>query len=199
MTARILPFPSAKDAREEPLSDEALLAACAVREQKALAVLFQRHHAALYRFLSRFLGHRDPDLDDLVQSTFVEAWVHAARYRPRSSVRAWLFGIAANLARHHKRSFARRRNALTLLSKAPPRSPSSPDERASRRQMIERVELALDELPYGQRLAYVMCDLEGVKGTEAARVLGVRPGTIWRRLHEARKFIRARILEGETS
>jgi DNA-directed RNA polymerase specialized sigma24 family protein len=38
-----------------------------------------------------------------------------------------------------------------------------------------------------------MCDLEGVRGDEAARVLGVPIGTLYRRLHEARTLLRLAI------
>ena len=55
---------------------------------------------------------------------------------------------------------------------------------------MSRLRDALGELSHDLRAAYVLCDLEDVPGVEAARVLGVRAGTLWRRLHEARRALR---------
>ena len=67
-----------------------------------------------------------------------------------------------------------------------------------RAQQLDRLASALETLPHDLRTAYVLCDLEEVPGIEAARILDVRPGTLWRRLHDARRALRASI-EGDPS
>jgi RNA polymerase sigma factor (sigma-70 family) len=173
------------------LSDEALVAACAVGEPLALGALFDRFHPRLYRFVSRMIGASAPDVDDLVQATFFEVWRSAARFRGQSAPLTWMFGIAANLTRHHIRSEQRRAAAVLAVAERP--SPPSPDisEAAAHRQAVERMAAAMEELPHHLKTAFVLCDLEGIRGVEAARALDVRPGTFWRRLHEARKALRA--------
>src|SRR5262245_15645538 len=161
------------------ISDEALLAGCGVGDSAALGALFDRHHEAVYRLVSRLLRGDRAEIDDLVQTTFLEAWRAAKRYGGDGAVRSFLFGIAANVVRHHIRGAQRRRLAL---SDAPlPLAASAPDDAASRREQVSRLAAALGELPHDLRATYVLCDLEGVPGVEAARVLGVRPGTLWRR------------------
>ena len=177
-----------RDAQPE-LSDEALLAACGVGDAAALGALFDRHHAAVYRVISRLLRSEPAEIDDIVQTTFLEAWRSAARYSGKGAVRSYLFGIAANTVRHHVRGARRRRDAL--VDAPPPAAPSgAPDDLAMRAQQVSRLAAALEDLPHDLRTAYVMCDLEDVPGVDAARVLGVRPGTLWRRLHEARRALR---------
>ena len=134
------------------------------------------------------------EIDDLVQLTFLEAWRSAKRYGGRGAVRSYLFGIAANTVRHYIRGASRRRAALA--DAPPPLQSSKPDDAAIRVQQMARLALALDELPHDLRAAYVLCDLEDVSGVEAARVLGVRAGTLWRRLHEARRALRDAIEGG---
>jgi RNA polymerase sigma-70 factor (ECF subfamily) len=175
---------------EAELSDEALLAACAVRDSEALALLFRRHHRTIYRFLCRMHGHRGDHLDDLVQSTFLEAWTHAGSFKRRSSVRTWLIGIASNLARNHARTADRRRRALRLLTVEPAPTATALDDLVASKQLMHRIRDALSELPHHLREAYVMCELEEIPGVEAARAVGVRPGTMWRRLHQARRRLR---------
>lgn len=177
------------------LSDEALVAACALGDGAALGALFDRHHEALHRFLGR-LARRDPaDVDDLVQSTFVEAWRSAARFRGGAAVRTWLFAIAANLVRHRSRAEGRRRAAMAGLAAAPPAASATPDDDAMRRQLVDRLGAALETLSHDLREVFVLCEIEEVPGVDVARALGLREGTVWRRLHDARKALR-RELEG---
>jgi RNA polymerase sigma-70 factor (ECF subfamily) len=173
------------------LSDEALLAACGVGDTAALGALFDRHHEAVYRLISRLLRSEPVEIDDLVQMTFLEAWRAAKKYSGKGAVRSYLLGIAANTVRHHVRGAARRRAALAAVPAPAPAH--TPDTAAIRAQQVHRLAAALDELPHDLRAAYVLCDLEDVPGVEAARALGIRAGTLWRRLHEARRALRAAI------
>ena len=56
--------------------------------------------------------------------------------------------------------------------------------------------LPLAALPVALRECFVLCQLEGVSGPEAARALGIRPGTLYRRIHDARQRLRAAVGEG---
>ena len=182
--------------RPEELSDEALLAGCAAGERAALGALFDRHHAVAYRFLARLSGAAERDLDDLVQATFLEVPRAAGRYRGTARVSTWLLAVAANVARHHARAEGRLRKAHAQLAEVPRGGGSRPDETAERRQLVARLAAALLDLSHDLRVAFVMCDVEEVPGVEAARVLKVRAGTLWRRLHDARRALRA-ALEGD--
>jgi RNA polymerase sigma-70 factor (ECF subfamily) len=172
------------------LSDEALLAACATGDAVALTELFARHADSLYRFLGRLRGADARDLDDLLQRTFLEALRSIGRYRGQAAARTWLYGIAANVVRHHVRSEARRRTFLDNMTWVPERSPVTPAEAAERRQLGSQLAAALDDLKDDLRIPFVMCDVEGLPGTEVARALNLREGTLWRRLHEARNHLR---------
>jgi RNA polymerase sigma-70 factor (ECF subfamily) len=141
-------------------------------------------------------GADQPDLEDLLQSTFIEVGKAAGRFRRGSSVRTWLFAIAANVARNHVRGEIRRRGHMENLGELPQHRPEMPSEIAERRQLLGRVQDALADLDEPLRVVLVMCDLEEIPCVEVARVLGVREGTIWRRLHDARQAVRTAI-EGE--
>jgi len=179
------------------MSDEALLAACGTGDLPALDALFERFHLPLYRFLARLPTTDDLTRDDLVQATFLEVRRIAKRFRGTSSVKTWILGVAANLARHQLRGERRRRahhaSYAERLTAVPPR----PDEQAERRELLARVAQALAGLSHDLQVTFVLCDLEQVPGVEVARALGVPEGTIWRRLHVARKAVRAAV-EGNT-
>lgn len=170
------------------ISDEALLAACGVGDSAALGALFDRHHDAVFRLVSRLIRSESHEIDDLVQTTFLEAWRAAKKYSARGSVKSFLFGIAANTVRHHVRAVRRRRDAYAEWPA--PLPGGTPDQAAQRAQELKRLAAALEELPHDLRAVYVLCDLEELPGVEAAQVLGIRAGTLWRRLHDARRALR---------
>jgi RNA polymerase sigma-70 factor (ECF subfamily) len=187
MTGKVIPL----RAERAETTDEALLAACAKGDNAALGVLFDRYQSTVYRFLARLSGTDARDLDDLVQATFIEVYRAAGNFRGGSAVKSWIMGIALNITRHHIRSEVRRKAMLTSYAENPNSESERPDESAERRQMMQRLYKALDSLPKEQREIFVLCDLEEIRGVDAAKILQIPEGTIWRRLHEARKALRA--------
>lgn len=135
------------------------------------------------------------EFDDLVQATFLEVPKAARGFRGGASVKTWLFAIAANVARHHTRSALRRKRLLVGVAEpnaaGAPAVVAPPDELAERRQLLTQVGQALEALPHDLRVAFVGCVIEELPCAEVAGALGVPEGTLWRRVHEARTWIRA--------
>jgi RNA polymerase sigma-70 factor (ECF subfamily) len=179
------------DPRE--MSDEALVAACGKGDTAALGALFDRFYQNVYRFFSRMTGCDKRDLDDLVQTTFLQVQRGARRFEGRSSVRSWILGVASNVARHHVRGEVRRKRFIEALEALPQCDQDSPNDNVERSEQVRFMADALTGLSHSLRVAFVMCDLEGIPGVEAARILGLRQGTLWRRLHDARKTLAASI------
>jgi RNA polymerase sigma-70 factor (ECF subfamily) len=175
------------------MSDEALLAACGTGDLTALDTLFERFHGDVYRFVGRLLGIDELARDDLVQGTFLEARQAAKRFRATSSVKTWILGIAANLARHHLRGERRLRDKHARYAEGLALVSPRPDEQAEQRELLRAIEAALAALPPDLQIAFILCDLEEIPGVEVARAIGVPQGTLWRRLHVARKAVRAAV------
>lgn len=195
MKGKIVNLPRPAEPSAE-VSDAALIAACGLGDTAALGVLFDRHQRGLERFIARLAPCDADELADLVQMTFIELHRSASRFQGRSSVKTWIYGIAANCVRHHVRGEVRRRAMLADVSARPHVSRSVPDVDAAHRQLVAQVGAALAALPPAQREVLVMVDLEEISGVEAARALGIREGTLWWRLHEARKALRAAVEGG---
>jgi RNA polymerase sigma-70 factor (ECF subfamily) len=172
------------EARDEDLTDEGLVAACATADRAARALLFERYVEAVHRFVRRMRGSDPDSVDDLVQATFLAAFQGAGRFRG-GHVRGWLFGIAANQVRGYARSEIRRKRALDVVAEF------SPAPRASDPMLAAKLPDAIAALPHDQRAALVLVDLEGERGHEAAAALGIPVGTLWRRVFEARQALRA--------
>jgi RNA polymerase sigma-70 factor (ECF subfamily) len=179
------------DARTRATSatDVDLVAAMARGDGGALGVLFDRHHRGVYRFLARLSGTDSGDLDDLVQNTFLRLVDAAPRFAGQASVRSWILAISSHVAHDHIRAEIRRRKHVRAADLEPLAGPDRPDRRFEGREALARFRRALDALSHELRVAYIMCELEETSGRDAALALGIPEGTLWRRLHDARKAL----------
>lgn len=192
MSAKLVPLRRvAGDIAE--MSDEALLAACGTGDGAALGALFDRFSAAVYRFAARLATTDELARDDLVQATFLELRRTAHTFRGTSSVKTWILGVAANVARHTLRTERRRRDRQAKFVERMTAVPEQVDDQVERRKLLARVAEALSALPRDQQIAFILCDMEQLPGVEVARALEIPEGTLWRRLHTARKAMRAAI------
>jgi RNA polymerase sigma-70 factor (ECF subfamily) len=129
-------------------------------------------------------------VEDLAQSTFLEIAKGNAHFSGRSSVRSWLFGIATNVARHHFRSQTRRKHlALALGVLGMGTRAETVGTMVDARSALERVQRTLEGLPENQRIAFVLCEIEGLSAREAADALGVNETAVWKRVSDARKAL----------
>lgn len=184
--AKVLPL-RRLEGRTEDLSDDALLAACALGDRAALGALFDRHYERVRRFLFHYGVTDEAEVDDLIQSTFEILQRSAHRFQGRSEVATWMLGIARNVARRELRSRARRSKLAVALVAEPDPPDRALDDALLEKQRAERLRAAVWSLSDKLREVFVLVYMEGVPGTEAAKVLGVREGTLYKRLHVARK------------
>lgn len=142
--------------------------------------LFHRHYLAIHAFAYR-LTLCPAEADDITQETFVHAARSLSGYQGRSSVKNWLFAIAANRSRDRHRQRARR----LRLSEQLARLSSEPfvDERdlAAAEAAHDAVRDALLRLTPEQREAVALVYYENLSHADAARVLGCAETTVsWR-------------------
>jgi RNA polymerase sigma-70 factor, ECF subfamily len=148
--------------------------------------LFRDHALFVARFLHH-LGVPAADLDDLVQDVFLVAHRKGGYLPGPAQPRTWLAAIAVRIERTRWRAHRRRELRLSALAVEAQRGSAAPDdavESLASRQMLER---ALGTLQLEQRAAFVLYELEGRPCEEIAKVLGVPLGTVYSRLHTARR------------
>lgn len=161
----------------------------------AFRALFDEQSAFVWRVLARH-GVHERDREDACQEVFLVVHARAAQFEGRSALRTWLYGIAVRTALNFRRKSARRREELEAC---PPEreSPADQHEHAARRQNLELLERALNQLDPGRREVFALYELEGMTMADAASSLGIPQNTALYRLYAAREEIQAFLRQHE--
>jgi RNA polymerase sigma factor (sigma-70 family) len=171
-----------------PVTDEALMLSVREGDLSSLGLLFERHHVALFGFLSRMTGDRSA-AEDLVQEVFVRVLKYRATYRDGGSFETWLFRIARNARIDH---FRKRRLVDTVPDERLDRASDSPGpaSRLERQRDMNRLKCALLRLREDRRELIVLARYQGMKYEAIAALLGIETGAVKVRIHRAMKELR---------
>jgi RNA polymerase sigma factor (sigma-70 family) len=192
------------DARsDEQERERGLIARAQQGDRVAFNALVETHQGAAFALAVRMLG--DPDAAaDVTQEAFFSAYRALGTFHG-ASFRAWLLRIVSNGCYDVFR--ARGRQPVTSLeallehddgaSSSDSRLPTmmvdpswSPEETAIRGETIDSIQAALLQLPPEQRLAVVLCDIQGMAYDDVARVMETPIGTVKSRIARARAQLR---------
>lgn len=188
--SRTVRFIRAEEGRAKQSLDAELMARLAEGDIGALGELYDRHQASIRRFLTR-ASSGSGDVDDLVHTTFLTAATSAARYDGRAACRPWLIGIAVRMLRRQHHAIERWRSVLSALATL--RRPSV--DLGSALDARSDIERALARLSHAKRITLLLAEVEGLSCPEIAMALGIPVGTVWTRLHSARRELR-QLLDG---
>jgi RNA polymerase sigma-70 factor (ECF subfamily) len=173
------------------LPDVELVELARLGDRHAFDELLRRHDDRMRSLAYRLLTDRH-GMDDALQEAYLKAYRALDRFRAGSDFGTWLYRITYNACIDELRR--RKRAPVTTEDPVDPTSARPGPERVV--SAAETVRSALAGLPTDQRVTVVLVDGEGFDHREAAKILGVAPGTVASRLHRARAALR-RILGEE--
>jgi RNA polymerase sigma-70 factor (ECF subfamily) len=152
--------------------------------------IFEAHFRSIHRFFSRRVG--SALADDLAAETFAAAYRGRASFDPtRGALRSWLFGIATNLLRAHRRQEQQVLAVEARLSTARDRPAPDASEVVVSSLIAPRLAAALGALTGDQRDVLLLHAWVELSNEEIASALNVPAGTIRSRLSRARADLRA--------
>jgi RNA polymerase sigma-70 factor (ECF subfamily) len=178
---------------EEAVVDDSEVIAWSLRDPNAFAELFHRHSGEIGRYVTRRIG--PGAAEDIVAETFLVAFRRRLSYDgSRRDSRPWLYGIATNVIRRHRRDEVRALRALARTGDDPVLAESFADQVAGQvaaSEISRALAPALARLDAGQRDVLLLVAWADLTLDQVAEVLGIPRGTARSRLNRARTKIRA--------
>jgi RNA polymerase sigma factor (sigma-70 family) len=169
---------------------DASVISASLRNPKAFAEIFERHFDLIYGFIARRVGV--DFATDIASDVFLSAFERRSRFdTARSNALPWLYGIAANKLRRHRRSEARR---LRALAKNNPAVEEAADPQTAAMEPV--VASALLSLQHADREVLLLFTWAEFSYEEIAEALTIPVGTVRSRLHRARRQLRTALEPG---
>ncbi len=184
--------------------DRALLEGLRVGDERAYETLIERYEHPVYNLVSR-LADDPADAADVVQEVFIKVFRNVGAFRGDSSLKTWIYRIAVNQARNHRRWFGRhKKQEVCLEAEASdtqgvqdwvPDPGPSPFEQVLDHETRVLVEEALQEVPASFRAALVLREIEGLSYEQIAEVLEITLGTVKSRILRGRDALRKNLAQ----
>ncbi len=166
---------------------------------------FENIHSAfrprIHRYLTRIVGVKEAE--DLTQEVFVKVSQGLKTFRGESQLSTWVYRIATNAAIDMMRSPGYRQSAqstelkesVDIGNKAIEVGESTPStqRQVERKEMNKCIRDFVDNLPQNYRSILVLSELEGMKNSEIAEILGITLPTVKIRLHRAKDALKKKL------
>ncbi len=156
---------------------------------ECLGELYVRHSAMVKDAMMRFCPEISiAEAEEMVQDVFLVLNRKAAKYLEQTKFKAWLYGIAVKTVSSWRRTYWVRRKLLDRHEDKHVGIAVKHDNSPARDlEVRDTLTHSLEKLPEGQREVLFLHAVEGFTGEEIAKILGIRPKTVWTRLHRARQ------------
>jgi len=184
-------------------SDVALMLRVKDGDHEAFRTLIERHQRAVINVIYRAIGDAW-EAEDLAQRVFIQVFRSAGRYKPTAKFTTWLFTITHNAILNERRRRARHA-AESLEAMARPDDSdeagvhladtraADPAREAAERELQQRIQQAIEQLPEAQRTAVILCRFEGLAYEEIAQVLDCSVSAVKSLLHRARQTLKEQL------
>jgi RNA polymerase sigma-70 factor (ECF subfamily) len=161
--------------------------------------IYETFRPKILRYLTRLIGEHEAE--DITQEVFIKVNQALRTFRGESQLSTWIYRIATNTALDRLRSPAFKQMAQERLLKASmgdgviedddkdvwaDEDRPSVDQQLIRKEMNKCIKNFIENLPGDHKTVIVMSEIEGLKNSEIAEVLGVSLDTVKIRLHRAR-------------
>lgn len=147
--------------------------------------------------------HDPTEAEDLAQNVFVQVFKSASRYKSTAKFSTWLFTIARNLCLNEIRRRSRHpaesidaphpEQEDQPLQQIEDRKTASPPESLLQRELAQKIERALADLPENQRSAILLCRQEELSYEEIAEILGCSVSATKSLIHRGRETLKERL------
>jgi RNA polymerase sigma-70 factor (ECF subfamily) len=176
------------------LTDEQIVTRVLAGERALFEILMRRHNPRLFH-AARSIVRDDAEAEDVMQDAYVRAYGALGQFEGRAKFSTWLTRIAVNEALARRRHANRETHLDTIMDDEGELSLSGahrddPERASGNRELGAALEDAIDSLPAGYRVAFVLREVDGLSTSEAAECLDISEDALKVRLHRAHLALR---------
>ncbi|MGH9795133.1 MAG: RNA polymerase sigma factor [Candidatus Acidiferrales bacterium] len=179
------------------MPDEEVVRQVRAGDAALFEILMRRHNQRVYRVARAILGN-DGEAEDVMQETYVRAYMHLDQFANRAKFTTWLTKIAVNEALARLRRGKRMESIDSSgdpekIMPEPKAQTRNPEEQLFGNQMKALLNQAIDSLPDAYRGVFVMREIEEMSTAETAEALEVSEEVVKTRLHRARAMLQSEL------
>jgi RNA polymerase sigma-70 factor (ECF subfamily) len=175
------------------LDDRQLVEQIRQGDDGAFEMLVRRKTSKVYGLCYRVIGNSE-DAKDISQLVFLKLWENLEKYDATYAFDTWLYRMVTNVAIDFMRSKQSRDNAVNSNLRLVKTSIDAEQTVTVQRKEVESVFNAVSNvLSPKQKTIFVMSEMEDLRSSEIAKVLGCRESTVRNHLFNARKLMQAQL------
>jgi RNA polymerase sigma factor (sigma-70 family) len=166
-------------------------------------ILIRRNNSFLYK-TGRSYNYNHEDTQDLMQDTFIDAYINLIKFENRASFKTWIIKIMLNNCFRKKRKFSFKNEVANEISdKSIPMFSNLPrtdtNKTVVNRELSLVIENALKQVPLDYRLVFSLREINGLNVAEAAEALNISEANVKVRLNRAKTMLRKEIEKSYTA
>jgi RNA polymerase sigma factor (sigma-70 family) len=160
-------------------------------------ILIRRNNALLYK-TGRSYGYSHEDTQDLMQDTFINAYVSLSKFKNQSSFKTWIIKIMLNNCYHKQKKFSfKYETSNTINEKSVPMFSNNKHTDATNevvnRELNHVIEKSLEQIPNEYRMVFSLREITGLNVAETAETLNISESNVKVRLNRAKSMLRKQI------
>ncbi|NLR82469.1 RNA polymerase sigma factor [Chitinophaga eiseniae] len=156
-------------------SESALLSRIAEGDERAFATFYHHYYQLIFPFILKHLPTRE-DAEEVVQQTFLRAWLHRDKLADMAFVKAWLFKVATREYMNHVRNRLSGKLALVQLEERG--EPADNNTVLDIKEINHLISRAMDTLSPQRRQVFYLSRREHLSIDEIAARMGISPKTV---------------------
>jgi len=192
------------------LDDQELIQQLKAKDEVALEALMTQYQTKVFGLALNLTRNRQ-DAEEVLQDVFLTVVQKIGTFRGEAKLSSWIYRITTNTALMK----LRKRPKVQMIPLEEELGPEMteegviaepvrdwtrlPPEELERKELAQRIEQAVGQLPPEYRSVFVLRDIEGLSAEEACEVLNLSVAALKSRLHRARLFMRKQLTDYVTT
>lgn len=155
-------------------------------DQQSFEKLFKLFYPKLLRFCMHYVKHKE-SAEEIVSDVFVNVWTKRKSLSHIRNIETYLFVSVKNASLNHIRQVGTHRPAYLEEEYAEPVTTDDPEKELEKRELISKMDEAINALPPQCRIIFSLIKEDGLKYKQVAEILNLSPRTIETQLVRAMK------------